>query len=46
MPIVYLDSSIVIYLIERHPTFASQIELALTGDDQIMPATSPLTDVE
>lgn len=46
MPLVYLDSSIVIYLIERHPAYARQIERALSGDDQIIPATSRLTHLE
>lgn len=46
MPLVFLDSSIVICLIERHPAYARQIERALTGDDQIIPATSRLTHLE
>lgn len=45
MALVYLDSSIVIYLVERHPLYAAPIERALAGSSAL-PATSPLTRLE
>lgn len=46
MPIIYLDSSIVIYLVERHPVFAPQIERALASATGGVLATSPLVRLE
>lgn len=44
--LIYLDSSIVIYLIERHPIYAPQIELALASAEQATLATSALVRLE
>lgn len=46
MPLIYLDSSIVIYLVERHPVYAPQIEHALSQTDGAMLVTSPLVRLE
>jgi len=45
MPLIYLDSSIIIYLVERHPVHAAPIERAL-GQSAAILATSPLTTLE
>lgn len=44
--LVYLDSSIVIYLVERHPVYAAQIEGALAETGKAVLATSPLVRLE
>jgi predicted nucleic acid-binding protein len=46
MALVYLDSSIVIYLVERHPIYAPAIERALTNATDITLAISPLVKLE
>lgn len=45
MALVYLDSSIVIYMVQRHPVYAAVIDQALTGET-IVTATSPLVRLE
>jgi len=42
---IYLDSCVVIYLIEQHPAFASQIAGAMSGSDDLY-AISPLVRME
>lgn len=46
MALIYLDSSIVIYLVERHPVYGQQIEDALVGAKGAVLATSPLVQLE
>lgn len=46
MSLIYLDSCIVIYLIERHPQYASIIEQALAEQHQAIIALSPLVQLE
>jgi predicted nucleic acid-binding protein len=43
---VYLDSCIVIYLVEEHPEFAPIIESLLAQYSDILLAVSPLTEME
>lgn len=46
MPLIYLDSSIVIYLVERHPLYAPMIERALAQVGEGVLVTSPLVRLE
>jgi predicted nucleic acid-binding protein len=46
MPLIYLDCSIVIYLVERHPIHAPFIERALTNAKDGVIAISPLVQLE
>lgn len=43
---VYLDSCIVIYLVEEHPEFAPIVESLLAKHSEILLAVSPLTEME
>lgn len=45
MALVYLDSSIVIYLVQRHPVYAEQIHRAITLES-VVTSTSPLVRLE
>ncbi len=45
MALVYLDSSIVIYLVQRHPVYAGIIDQALALES-VVTATSPLVRLE
>ncbi len=46
MALIYLDSSIVIYLVERHPLYAPKIERALSQAGSVVLGTSPLVHLE
>lgn len=46
MALVYLDSSIIIYLVERHPVYAPQIESTLSKAENISLVASPLVHLE
>ncbi len=46
MSLIYLDSSIVIYLVERHPVYSSLIEGALRNVHDSVPVVSPLVELE
>jgi predicted nucleic acid-binding protein len=46
MSLIYLDSCIVIYLIERHPHYASIVEQALAEQHQAIIVLSPLVQLE
>ncbi len=46
MPLIYLDSSIVIYLIERHPVYSPLIETSLLTTPDLTPAVSSLVRLE
>ena len=46
MSLIYLDSSIVIYLVERHPLYAPRIESALAEAGDAGLATSRLVELE
>ena len=46
MALIYLDSSIVIYLVERHPLYVAKIEAALAEAAGSTLATSRLVDLE
>jgi predicted nucleic acid-binding protein len=46
MSLIYLDSSVVIYLVERHPIYAPQIEFALSQSSGSILATSALVQLE
>jgi predicted nucleic acid-binding protein len=43
---IYLDSCIVIYLVERHPIFAPGIQKALMNAGDVMLSVSPLVRLE
>ncbi len=43
---IYLDSCIVIYLVERHPIFAPVIKKALVETGDIILSVSPLVRLE
>ena len=43
---IYLDSCIVIYLVERHPIFAPVIQQALVNAGEVILAVSPLVRLE
>jgi predicted nucleic acid-binding protein len=46
MALIYLDTSIVIYLVERHPVYATKVEEALAGAGEATLATSALVRLE
>ena len=46
MSLIYLESSIVIYLVERHPLYSSRIEHALAEVKGATLATSRLVELE
>ena len=46
MGLIYLDSCLLIYAVENHPTFAPQVLSALANEDPERFAVSPLTALE
>jgi predicted nucleic acid-binding protein len=46
MPLIYLDSCIVIYLIERHPQYVAIVERALADLGEAIIVSSPLVRLE
>lgn len=46
MKLIYLDTCIVIYIVEKHHIFSPQIELLLNSLNQVEYFVSPLTQME